>query len=342
MGKCKNCGGIVYFDPKSKSNVCEMCGDAQNVKYNHVFVKKPLEQNVSLEVDPLANETRQLKCKSCGANIIINKLQATNKCMYCGSETIVASKSKNLMYIDSVVPFTFGKADAINMFKKENFKRFYTNKKVFKGITQENVMGLYVNTFVFDFDSSTIYDGVLTYEKTVKDSDGTTRTKTIRKVVSGSIDKDFRNLTIEANSNLNQAELAEIMPFDYLSAVDFKTDFINGYVLEYQDKLFNDCVATAKSMMKREIENAILSKHGCTGVVSLTVNTDYNNAKYNYCLLPVYLFTTTYKDKRYKALMNGQTGKVGSLPKNGWAIFFTVLLVCGLLAGIFLLIYFLT
>lgn len=340
MGKCVNCGGRLNFDPKSKSNICENCGTTKPVNYNYKFVKKDFSQIQNLEVDPLAKETRTVKCKSCGANLIINKYQMNNDCLYCGCETLVTSSKKSLMYIDSVVPFTFGKADAVNKLKKTVAKRFYANKKAFKGITEQNVTGLYVNTFVFDFDTTSTYKGVLRYTRTVKNSDGESKTEVVTKNVTGNLNKIFKNLTIEANSNLNQHELMQIMPFEYMSAVEFQQDFINGYVIEYQDKMFNDCVASAERAIRRELEREILNKHGCDTIVQLDIDTKYNDRKYNYCLLPVYMFNTEYKGTRYKVIMNGQSGQVGKLPTDKLRVFLTILFMSIAIVGIVLLIYF--
>ncbi len=335
MSKCNQCGGSFVFDPKSKSNVCTSCGSSVPVKYNYAFAKKNFDEMKPLEVDPLAKSTKTIKCKSCGANLLVNKLEVTSKCLYCGSETLTATSKKNLMYIDSIVPFTFGKADAVNKFKWAVAKRFFANKKIFKGVTEDNVTGLYVNTFVFDFSTTSKFSGVLSYKTTERDSSGNTQTKVITKPVSGTIDKIFKNLTIEANSNLEQKDLLQIMPFEYTSAVDFQQDFMNGYVIEYQDRMFNDCVASAESVVRREIEREILNKYNCDTVVTLDIDTQYNDRKYNYCLLPVYMVNTVYKDKRYKAFINGQSGKVGNLPTNKWwvflGIFFAALLVVGMI-----------
>lgn len=342
MSKCVRCGGVLFFDPKNKSNVCESCGAASPVKYNYVFNKKDFDQAQLMESDPLTKEMRTIKCKSCGANILANKLEMVDKCLYCGSETISASSKKRMMYIDSIVPFTFGKADAVNKFKKTVATRFYANKKVFKGISQQDVTGVYVNTFVFDFNTVSSYVGTLSYQKSVKDSDGSTHYETVTKNVSGRLDKLFKNLTIEANPNLNQRELLQIMPFEYTSAVDFQQDFVNGYVIEYQDKLFNECVANAERVVKRELEREILNRYGCDTIINLDIDTAYLDRKYNYCLLPVYMFNKEYNGKRYKALMNGQSGKVGELPTDKLRVFLTILFSAAIIVGIIFLIIFLS
>lgn len=341
LKNCENCGGKLNFDPKNKGNVCESCRTVFPVAYNYDFTKKPFEEAKNIPSNNISNSMKNIRCKSCGANVLLTKFQMQTNCPYCGSSTIVESDSRELMYIDSIIPFSFGKADALAKFKQTVKKRFYANKKVFKGITENDIKGAYVNAFVFDMNTTSTYSGTFSYNKSYKDKDGNTKTKTIYVDVSGTFDKSFSNITVEANSNLEQSELASILPFEYGSAVDFNEDFMYGYMLEYQDRMFNDCVGLAERIIRSDIERALLRKHNCDKIVNLKLNTNYNNRRYNYCLLPVYFVSTVVKDKKYKAVMNGQTGKVGRLPKNIGRILLTIFLVCSIIVGLILLFVFL-
>ena len=89
------------------------------------------------------------------------------------------------------------------------------------------------------------------------------------------------------------------MPYNYNEVVDFKEDFMNGYLLEYENKMFEDCFKTAENIIKKDIERSLLRKHNCDRIVKLSLSTNYLEKKYNYCLLPVYLVSNIYKDKKY-------------------------------------------
>jgi len=132
-----------------------------------------------------------------------------------------------------------------------------------------------------------------------------------------------------------------IEPFDYSSAVVFQEDFMNGYMLEYQDRAFNDCFKNAEEIMNNDIKKCLLKKHGCDKIESLNLSVSYPDRKYNYCLLPVYFVTTEDKKKnKHKVVMNGQTGKVGKLPLNPWKVFLMVLGICAIVVAIaFAVIY---
>ncbi|MCQ2564842.1 MAG: hypothetical protein MJ152_03195, partial [Clostridia bacterium] len=155
------------------------------------------------------------------------------------------------------------------------------------------------------------------------------------------LDKVCNNVTVEANPNLSQEEMAGILPYNYSQAVEYDNAFLNGYMLEYQDKMFSDCFSIAEKFIKSEIEKEILRKHNCTGISSLTLETEYLDKKYNYCLLPVYFIKNEIKGKKKKVLLNGQTGQVGSLPKSKWKVAITVILSILLFGGLVALFMFL-
>jgi len=316
MNKCENCGSEIIFSPKDKGNVCKNCNSVFPVIYNYAFAKKPFDKSAELADNTLAENLKNIKCNSCGASVLVDKQKLQAKCAYCGDTSIVEDRKDNLMNIDSIIPFSFGKADALKQFTSNVGKRTFANKKIFKDVKEEDINGTYVNAFVFDFSTTTTYNGVFSYTRTVTDKDGKTHTETVRKHVNGVYDRAFKNISIEANSNLTQTDLQSIEPFEYGSAVDFQQDFLNGYMIEYQDKMFNECVKTAEAMMDKDIKRELLRRHGCDRIVSINMSVVYNDKKYNYCLLPVYFVTTIDKKKNqtYKALMNGQTGKVGKLP----------------------------
>lgn len=339
MNKCKNCKGEIIFNPKEKGNQCKSCGSVFPIKYNYGLPKKTFEQSAVLNEDKPLNTLTNIKCNSCGASIIVNKQQLQAQCPYCGDTSLVQNNKSKLMNIDSIIPFSFGKAEALKNFKAEVSGRFFAKKNLFKNVSESDIKGTYINAFVFDFVTTTTYKGVFTYSRTVRDKNGKTKTETVRKHVSGVFAKTFNNLTVEANSNFNQSDLTSIEPYKYDSAVEFQEDFMNGYMLEYQDSAFNDCVKTAEDIMNADIKKELLRKHNCDRIESIDMSVSYQDRKYNYCLLPVYFFNVEdkKKGKTHKVVMNGQTAKVGKVPSDVGKILFVVFGIIGIVAAIVLL-----
>ena len=340
LGECENCGGVLEYSPKNKANHCSNCGSLFPVKMEYNFIKKSFTEMTELDnqSNELAKSVKNLKCNSCGASVLLNKYQIQSNCPYCGNTDITENGKHKLMYVDSIVPFSFGKAEALSKFKSTVQGRFFANKKIFKNIKPEDVNGAYINAFVFDLNTTTSYKGVFSYRESYRDKDGKTQYRTRHKHVEGVYDYDFKNVTVEANSNLNQDELTQLLPYNYTEAVTFKEDFMNGYMMEYHDKMFVECVIVAEKIIKGRISSALLKKYNCDHIEHLSLNVSYNDRKYNYCLLPVYFVSTVNKDKKYKAVINGQTGKVGKLPKNKWKVFLTVFGIVGIVVAIIMAI----
>ena len=338
LKKCANCGSKIEFIPKEKGNKCQSCGSVFPIKYNFKFKKKPFSKNVPLPEDEVAEQMNNIQCKSCGARVFLNKYEINQSCPYCGNMAVSKSRNKKLMYIDSIIPFSFGREEALAKFKNTLRKRFYANKKIFKHITAKDIKGTYISAFVFDLATSSTYQGTLSYTEVKEDSNGSKTSTRKYKQVSGIFNKTLKNITIEANSNLNQQDLYHVLPYDYAAAVEFTGEFMHGYMLEYQDTQFESCFKVAEGIARKKIEQELLKKYNCDAIEELKLDIGYIDRQYNYCLLPVYFITTTDKDKKYTAIINGQTGEVGNLPTDKMRVFLTIFLACGVFVAIILLL----
>ncbi len=337
LNKCLSCGGELSFSPKDKGNRCANCHTLYPVPYKYGFNKKSFKdkvvQDIDIEEDELLADLKSVKCQACGANIMLTKLHKQTTCPYCGSDTLVDSKVKNLMYIDSIIPFTFDKAEAFRRFKKTLKHNIFVNKKYFKHLTIDNFNGVYINSFVFDLVTSTNYFGTFSFEKFVKDMDGNEVNRTFYENVRGVFEKEYENLTIEANENIEQKDLVQILPYEFASAVSFRDEFLCGYMLEFRDKSFSNCEEQADHYFKDELRLDLLKKHNCDRIENLQLDVQYLDKKYNYCLLPVYTITNVVDDKEFTVFMNGQTGKTTDLPSTMarflWLMFGSCLLLVG-------------
>ena len=322
---CKNCGGNVFFSPKDKGNVCENCGSDFAVKYDKNVIKKDFAEAKKLNKVASTNSMCNVKCSSCGASVVMHKNDIKAVCPYCDSATISEAGKQKILDIDGIIPFVF---------KHNVSKNFFANKKIFKGLKKEDIKGVYVNAFVFDLNTSIEYKGTFSYTETYRNSKGESKTKTVYKYVSGVYDRDFNNLTIEANSNLNQEEMMQILPYDYSKIVKFDADFTHGYAFEQHDAEFDNCLIKAEQIMQNQVKKELLNKYNCDRVVSLDLKINYKDRRYNYCLLPVYFVNKKHKNKTYNVLMNGQTGKLSRLPKSVLKVLLAIFMVFGFVAGI--------
>jgi DNA-directed RNA polymerase subunit RPC12/RpoP len=189
--ECENCGGNVLFSPKDKGNVCERCGSVFPIKYDYDVKKKDFSASNELNNTELLKAVKNVKCNSCGANMVLNKKEIKSICPYCGSSTIAEVGEQKISNIDAIVPFDFNKEDALIRFNDKVSRSFFANKKIFKGITKEDFNGVYVNAFVFDLNTKVQYNGVFSYTETYRNSKGESKSRTRYRNVAGVFDKFF-------------------------------------------------------------------------------------------------------------------------------------------------------
>ena len=317
---CQNCGGKLKFSPKDKGDKCNTCGTVFPVKYIFNFEKNSFDDATDFTnvIGERPKKDASVKCSSCGATIIYSKLKPTIVCPYCGS-ALPEQVFENNIKIDSIIPFAFDKKTALKKFKSALFWHPYLNRKVFKKLTEKDVKTSYLISFVFDLTVSCGYTGTFSYTMH-NDDDGTS--DLLYRNVSGLYDKAYKNITVEASTNIEQDELFDILPYDYTTAVKFKEDFVAGAMIERQDKPFENCLTIAQNAITKEIKEELLKLHNCDAIENINLNLNYTDKKFNCCLLPVYFINSVVevknkkdiKEKKYKAIINGQTGRIGYLP----------------------------
>lgn len=334
MNKCRNCGGRIRFSPLDKANKCDSCSKTYPIKYDYMLEKNNYLENSNIPLAEL-KDARKIKCNSCGANVILKKHEAQAVCPYCSSSEIIVELPEGMNKVDSIIPFTIDNVGAFETVKNAINKSFFANKSIIKTLRKEDLVGIYANSIVFDIDSQNKYKGILYKNVVRKNSDGSQTTTTKPFPVAGTMDYNADNIVIEANYNITQRDMDSISPYDHKEKVKFENDFMNGYLLEYQDKDISTAYENANSIIKNRVKNMIVRKYNADGITTLTIDTEIKEAKYEHSLLPIYTILAHHKNKDYRILMNGQTGKVSNIPKSGLKIFG---LVTGILAFIGIII----
>ena len=109
--------------------------------------------------------------------------------------------------------------------------------------------------------------------------------------------------------------MEKLLPFDLNTAEQYKREYLAGFAAERYNESLDDSFTDAKGIMEEDIRAAILSQYHYDRVAYLNVNTHYNDIKFNYILLPVWVCGYKFRDKIWSFLVNGRTGKAtGKVP----------------------------
>ena len=104
MFACKNCGGNIRYDIKSKKLVCGIC----NSSFEPESIQK---ENDSVDYDYF--ETTVFTCPQCGAKIMCEDNEAASFCTYCSSSTVLTSRVTKEKKPDYIIPFKKTKKECI-------------------------------------------------------------------------------------------------------------------------------------------------------------------------------------------------------------------------------------
>lgn len=335
--KCPSCGADMIFSPEKGKLYCPYCDSVRDIIKTNTHKRDFFEERKLCTVD---EKESVYNCPNCGGEVVLESFVTATKCPFCGATNVIKKEAIKGLKPDGIIPFALSKNEAINCGTAWLKKKWFAHKKFKKSFTPENVNGVYIPAFNFSADTFSMYSGTLGEHYYVTVGTGKNRHQEQRTrwfKISGSISKYFENIMIEASRQLTQKEMNSILPYDPMLVEGYNAEYVSGFSSEKYNETIDQSFGKAKGEMGEIIKRAILSRYHYDVVGSLDVNTNYDAILFNYLLVPMWVFGFKFKDKLYKFLVNGLTGKsTGQYPKSVGKILSIVFLIIGVIVGIVL------
>lgn len=316
--KCPNCRAPLKYSAKNKDWTCDYCGAHVTLE----DIKKARNDKEKIQTKKKVSDG--YTCKNCGAQIIVSENTSATSCVYCRSTALISDRLEEEFTPHKIIPFKKTKEEAISAFIKCGKKRIFTPKIFTNKKNIQEIQGIYIPFWLFDFDLTGKIDGTGTRVSSWTSGDYRyTKTDTYHFEREGTF--PFLDIPVDGSKHFDDALMNSIEPFDYKDLVDFDGAYLSGFLSEKYD------------LTKDEVENIVIERAINTAVDELKkttayVTTNVKNKNFTpvdldseYVLLPVWLLNIKYNGKVYPYAMNGQTGKmIGDLPisKKRVALFF--------------------
>lgn len=357
--KCPNCDGPLLFNPTKQEFQCEYCRSIFTEEEVSAFEAKQKERladipdvsepvsdidtNANKEMTSDAPEIALFVCPNCGAQIATDPTTAATSCYYCHNPIVLGERLSGKFLPEVVLPFTIERKEAQEKFLKWTKKKKFIPTAFFNKEQIKHLSGVYFPYWVVD----ATLDGQMQARATnirkwiVGDTEFT---ETKQYAITRAGTTNFEELVKNAlKKNESEKMVDAVQPFDLSKAVEFKSQYLSGFLAEKRDIEFDEM----KSDVDKELENysKALMRGTINGYQSVNITRStqtVTNQHSSYVLLPVWIVTykEKYSDKLYYYAMNGQTGKVaGILPiskgklASAAGILFFVLLILGLIGG---------
>jgi hypothetical protein len=310
---CEYCGAPV--EPLDK--FCAACGGKQAAA----------DRQRELEVGQ-----RHFRCENCGAEVAVDPDQRSYTCAFCDSSYVVefAPDQTDRQSPEFVIGFAVTPDKAM-----ETFRRWIAENAWFRpgdlktARIAEKLRGVYLPFWSFSMLARSHWAASIgeywykteTYT-TVRNGKTVTRTRRVRKTewwpLGGKHHRYYSGYLVSGSRGLSQREADRIKPFHLAALKRYEPFYLAGWLSEEYSIQRDEALETCKrEFYRREQENVAAMLPGDTQR-DVRVDTRFSDVRSDLILLPVYLLSYRYRDKLYRFLLNGQTGKTAGDKPLSW------------------------
>lgn len=313
--KCSNCASSLRFDPDKGKLVCGSCGGEFDVVHRNDQGLVDITEVVSSKDEITREDVNVYTCSTCGGSIVVNDVEMTSDCPFCGNHGVIFDRVANRRRPDGIIPFAFGVKTAEEKARAHLKGSMFLNRKA-KQMPFVRTVGIYIPYYIVQAESNSN----LVYEKTLRDKKGNiVDSKQIGRATHCYIDQ----LLLEASASLSNAAGLMIEPFDIMKILPFEEGYLQGFCSDMADEDPEGLLTQAtKRIRDYELSKINGSNIAPYGYVNIAYDNDTRyKGKSFYALFPVWFVVGRYKDKDIIMLVNGQTGKVVGGPEYNKAMF---------------------
>ncbi len=336
---CQACGA----PREGASRFCAACGTPLETPDEDIVV--PGDSGI----DQTAVPTHVLQCKSCGAEVATSLDSRSFVCPFCDTNIVVEIPlAEGRQRPEFVIGFAVTAEQA-----KEKFWSWLKENSWFRpGDLAEQAIadkqrGVYLPFWHFSMYAESNWAAQIgqywyrTETYTTKGADGKTHTHTrqVRETewfpLQGEHHRYYFGFMVPATRGISLEESRSIQPYQMSSLARFRPHYLAGWMAEEYsiDREFAAEKAMEEFRSRQEKEIAYFLPGDTQS--NLRVNTQLTINGSDLVLLPVHVLSYRYKDKVFRFLVNGQTGKIaGEKPvsaKRITALVIAIILVIALI-----------
>lgn len=282
--------------------------------------------------------SQQISCRNCGATTDFEVTANVLKCAFCGSEQVVSQPSDpNRPTPESILSFVVEEEQARAAYREWLGNGFFRPGDLTKSASLREIRAVFLPFWAFDAQAVTQWTAMSgRYRTSVRQVQAVVNGQTVMRdeqvretdwfPASGDHVGQYSWELVSASKGLEQSWVDAIEPFNFGELREYDGKFLLGRGAEEAalDR------AQAEDVARRLIEAKEQSE--CSRMVpgdthrDLRVSTSLEDVTARMIYLPVWLAAFAYKQKVYRFVVNGQTGKVtGEAPMS----YFKVALVVG-------------
>lgn len=345
---CQACGA----PREDNTKFCTACGVPLEMRDDPVVAQGGSGSSAN------ALPSHAFECQNCGSQVATSVDQRSYVCPFCDSSyvTEIAFAESGRQRPEFIIGFAITAAQA-----KEKYFDWLGKNAWFRpgdlaqAAVAEKQKGVYLPFWHFSVHADSRWSARIgeywyrTETYTTTDSKGktVTRTRQVRETewfpLSGEHQRYYFGYLVPATQGIADAEAKAIQPYQLSSLARYRPYFLAGWMAEEYSVPMDRAIEQTKAEFKRSQESEIRRFLPGDTHASLAVQTKFRVNGSDLILLPVHVLSYRYRDKVYRFLVNGQTGKVvGQKPWSGRRVAALVVFLLLIIGGIAAAFYFLS
>jgi len=324
---CSSCGADLLFEPGDGSLTCPYCGHKQAIPQSNTQIEErsftqqlriPPEQMASLATNAL-----EVRCQSCGAQIIFTPPEVAGRCEFCGMPIVAQPQSADpIVTPGGLLPFSVTQKQASAALRQWLSSRWFAPNGLKRFAQPEAIHGIYLPFWTYDTNTTTEYTGhrgehyyeTETYYETDSRGERVRRTRQVRHTrwypASGTVTAWFNDVLIPATRSLPDDRLARLEPWGLESLKPYNPAFLAGFKAQRYQVDLETGFEAAKVTIAPVIERNVRADIGGDEQRIDELATEYSEITFKHLLLPVYAGAYRYNGKLFQILVNGRTGEI--------------------------------
>jgi RNA polymerase subunit RPABC4/transcription elongation factor Spt4 len=310
---CEHCGAPIETDDR----FCPACGGTL-----------PTAEQTR---EPAAAQKR-FACKNCGAEVAIDPDRRSYICAFCDSTYVVElpEPETHRQPPEFVIGFAVTRDDALAKFREWLDRNSWFRPGDLKTARiEEKLTGVYLPFWSFSMLAESRWSADVgehwyrTETYTTRENGKTvTKTRQVQETewwdLDGRHHRYYSGYLVSGSRGLGQQDAERIKPFHLAALKRYEPYFLAGWLSEeYSVDREAALAACQQEFLRREQNNIAEHLPGDTHR-GLRVDTQFNSVNSDLILLPIYLLSYRYRDKLYRFLLNGQTGKAAGDKPLSW------------------------
>ncbi len=322
---CGQCGAVLHYKIGTSDLQCHYCGHTNQINRSlEPIVELDLERALrTLQQAPLVEPvTDVISCPNCAAEFALGAHMHSGECPFCGTTVVTGTGAVRPIKPKALLPFAITAEQATQSYKKWLAGRWFAPSGL-KEFARDDapLNGVYIPYWTYDSDTSTAYQGergdvyyVTQMVTVIQNGRRVRQRRRVPKIrwtpVSGRTARHFDDVLVGATRTLPRTITDWLEPWDLDNLVPYTPEYLSGFNSEVYQVQLDEGFNVAQASMDRIIRSDVARAIGGDQQRIHRLQTAHSDTTFKHVLLPVWSAAFLFRDKSYRFVVNGRTGKL--------------------------------